>query len=201
MDRPEVCQVQTGSGEQGKKRKKTGWDTVWRLCVVILAIHLCFYVVIPFADCVWLFCQFINAVEVPFCCFYVIIPLADCVWLFYHLINAVEVPLLQFLSCHTAWRLSVVVLSIHWCNRNTILLRIWSPYVAVICVGYLPMKSTNRLAHGVMYTSATHAGLIHDVIDRLSDTKWQRSARAVFSRLSKVGGGGCFLTVYSLNQQ
>ena len=35
----------------------------------------------------------------------------------------------------------------------------------------LPMKSGKRLAHNIIYTPATYSRLIHDITDRLPDTK------------------------------
>lgn len=50
----------------------------------------------------------------------------------------------------------------------------------------LTMKSTKQLAHDVMYTTATYAGLGHHVIDTDCHTR-NGSANGRVSRLSNVG--------------
>ena len=49
-------------------------------------------------------------------------------------------------------------------------------------VCYMPAKSRTKLAHGVMYASSTHVGLVHDVTNLVK----LAVNTAVFSRLQNV---------------
>ena len=57
------------------------------------------------------------------------------------------------------------------------LLQIKTPQGAAMLICSSPMKIRKRFAHCVMYTSAIHAGFVHDIIDTLRlpvpNTKWQ----------------------------